>query len=87
MNEIAGELEMDESVVALAVDDLANAQLLETSEPLSVSRRSALRRVAGAAAVGVLLPVVTSIPAPLAAMANSGNAFGKSKSKSKSKSP
>ena len=67
VNEIAGELEVDESVVALAVDDLANAQLLESSEPLSVSRRSALRRVASAAAVGVLLPVVASIPAPLAA--------------------
>jgi hypothetical protein len=72
MNEIAGELDIDESVVALAVDYLANAQLLESSEPLSVSRRSALRRVATAAAVGVLLPVVTSIPAPLAAMARSG---------------
>ena len=86
MNEIAGELEMDESVVALAIDDLANAQLLETSEPLSVSRRSALRRVAGAAAVGVLLPVVTSIPAPLAAMAKSGNANGNSNGNSNGKS-
>ena len=71
VNEIACELELDESVVALAVDDLANARLLESSEPLSVSRRSALRRVASAAAIGVLLPVVTSIPAPLAAMAES----------------
>ncbi len=71
VHEIAGELQVDESVVALAVDDLANAQLLESSEPLSVSRRSALCRVASAAAVGVLLPVVTSIPAPLAAMARS----------------
>ena len=72
VSEIAGELDVDESVVALVIDDLANAQLLESSEPLSVSRRSALRRVASAAAVGVLLPVVTSIPAPLAAMALSG---------------
>ena len=72
VGEIAGGLDLDESVVALAIDDLANAQLLESSEPLSVSRRSALRRVASAAAVGVLLPVVTSIPAPLAAMARSG---------------
>ena len=71
VSKIAGELDVDESVVALAVDDLANAQLLESSEPVSVSRRSALRRVASAAAVGVLLPVVTSIPAPLAAMAHS----------------
>ncbi len=71
VSEIAGELQVDESVVALAVDDLANAQLLESSEPLSVSRRTALRRVASAAAVGVLLPVVTSISAPLAAQAQS----------------
>ncbi len=71
VNQIAGELELDESVVALAIDDLANAQLLGTSEPLSVSRRSALRRVASGVAAGVLLPVVTSIPAPLAAMARS----------------
>ena len=75
VDEIAGELELDESVVALAVDDLANAQLLESSEPLSVSRRSALRRVASAAAVGVLLPVVASIPAPLAAEAESDGAI------------
>ena len=75
VNEIAGELEVDESVVALAVDDLAKAQLLESSEPLSVSRRSALRRVASAAAVGVLLPVVASIPAPLAAEAESDGAI------------
>ena len=72
VSEIAGELDVDESVVALAVDDLASAQLLESGEPLSVSRRSALRRVASAAAVGVLLPLVTSISAPLAAMAKSG---------------
>ncbi len=70
-SEIACDLDMDESVVALSVGHLANAQLLESSEPLSLSRRSALRRVASAAAVGVLLPVVTSIPAPLAAMAQS----------------
>ena len=72
VSEIAGDLDVDESVVALAVDHLTNAQLLESSEPLSVSRRSALRTVATAAAIGVLLPVVTSIPAPLAAMAQSG---------------
>lgn len=73
VSDIAGELHVDESVVALAVDDLAKARLLESSEPLSISRRSALRRVASAAAVGVLLPAVSSIPAPLAAMARSGS--------------
>ena len=71
VSEIAGDLDVDESVVALAVDHLANAELLESSEPLPVSRRSALRRVASVAALGILLPAVTSIPAPLAAMARS----------------
>lgn len=82
VSEIAGDLDVDESVVALAVDHLANAQLLEPSEALSVSRRSALRRVVSAAAIGVLLPAVTSIPAPLAAMAQSGPGYkGKGKGK------
>lgn len=76
VSEIAADLEVDDNVVALAVDHLADAQLLESSEPLSVSRRSALRRFATAAAIGVLLPVVTSIPAPLAAMAQSGGGHG-----------
>ncbi len=75
-SEIACDLDIDESVVTLSVDHLAKAQLLESGEPLSVSRRTALARVASAAAVGVLLPVVTSIPAPLAAMAQS-NYHGK----------
>ena len=81
VSDIAGELHVDESVVALAVDDLANANLLESSESLSVSRRSALRRVASAAAIGVLLPVVTSIPAPFAAMAQSGELIKKTTKK------
>ena len=72
VSDIAGELHVDESVVALAVDDLANAQLLESGEPLAVSRRSALRRVASTAAVGVLLPAVTTIAAPFAVQAMSG---------------
>ena len=70
--EVADVLDLDESVVALSVDHLANAQLLESSEPLSVSRRNALRRIASAAAVGFLLPAVTSIAAPFAAQAQSG---------------
>ena len=69
IGEIASDLDVHESVVSLAVDDLQNAQLLESGEPLSVSRRKALRRVASAAAVGFLLPAVTSIAAPSAAMA------------------
>ena len=76
LSEIAVDLGVDESVVALAVDHLANAQLLESSEPLSVSRRSALRKIASAAAIGFLLPAVTSIAAPLAAHAQSSGTSG-----------
>ena len=75
-SEIASDLDIDEDVVNLAIDDLASAQLLESSEPLSVSRRSALRRVASAATIGFLLPVVTSIAAPSAAEAASGDSWG-----------
>jgi hypothetical protein len=76
---IASELGVDQSVVELAVDDLANARLLDEAEPLPVSRRTALRRVAVAAAVGFLLPAVTSIAAPLAAHAQSGGTDLKTK--------
>ena len=72
-SEIADGLDVDESVVTLSIDHLAEAQLLESSEPFSVSRRKALRKVASVAAVGFLLPAVTSIAAPLAAQAQSGN--------------
>jgi len=78
VGEIAGDLDLDENVVAMALDDLATAQLLDSNEPLPVSRRSALLSLASAAAVGVLLPVVTSIPAPLAAHAQSGKASSSS---------
>jgi len=73
--EIAVDLGVDESFVLLSVDHLASAHLLDTGEPLSVSRRAALRRVASAAAVGFLLPAVASIAAPFAAEAasNKGN--------------
>lgn len=69
---IASDLGVDASVVDLALDDLATARLLESRQPLSVSRRSALRRVAVAAAVGFVLPAVTSMAAPLPAQAQSG---------------
>jgi hypothetical protein len=81
---IASDLGFDQSVVDLAIDDLANARLLEEVEPLPVSRRTALRRVAAAAAVGFLLPAVSSIAAPLAAQAQSG---AKEKEKEKEKEP
>jgi hypothetical protein len=72
---VAAELGVDASVVDLAIDDLANAGLLETAEPLPVSRRSALRKAAVAAAVGFVLPAVTSMAAPLAAQASSGTSI------------
>ncbi len=75
-SEIAGDLDVDESVVTLSVDHLASAHLLESGEPLSVSRRKAVLKIASAAAVGFLLPAVTSIAAPFAAQAQSGNANG-----------
>ena len=71
-SEIADDLDVDESIVTLSIDHLAEAHLVESEEPFSVSRRQALRRVAIAAAAGFLLPVVTSIAAPTAAQAESG---------------
>ena len=81
--EIAAELDVDESVVALSVDDLASAHLLQSVEPLSISRRTALGRVASAAAIGFLLPAVTSIAAPFAAQAQSADDKDKDKDKDK----
>lgn len=75
--DIAAELEIDESVVELTVDTLAQADLLADGEALPVTRRQALGRVAAAAAVGLMLPAITSINAPLAAQAQSGGPVGK----------
>ena len=85
-SEIACDLGVDESVVTLSVDHLANARLLESDDPLSVSRRTALFRVASAAAAGILLPAVTSIAAPLAADAKSGSSSSDSGKPSSSSS-
>lgn len=71
--EIAAALDIDESIVSLSVDELARVQLLDAGESLSVSRRAALRRIATAAAVGFVLPAITSIVAPTPAQAESGN--------------
>ena len=70
--DIANALDLDESIVELAIDDLATANLLEQAQSLSLSRRGALRKLAHVAAIGVLLPAITSIPAPLAAESRSG---------------
>lgn len=70
--DIANALGLEESVVELAIDDLAIANLLEEAQSLSLSRRAALRKLANVAAVGALLGTITSIPAPLAAQSRSG---------------
>lgn len=73
VEQIAEALEVDVSVIELAVDELTESQLLETGEPLSVSRRAAVRRAAAAAGIGLLLPALTSIAAPTPAAAMSGD--------------
>ena len=69
--EIAESMGCDLSVVQLALRQLEDAHLLKNSQPQPVSRRSALRKVAAVAAIGVALPVISSIPAPTAAHAQS----------------
>jgi hypothetical protein len=62
---------VDESVVLLALDQLADAQLLvEPEVPVDrPSRRAAIRRIGIAAAIA--LPLITSIVAPTPAQARS----------------
>ena len=69
---IASDLGYDSNVVIMAIDYLQSAHLLEGKDPSLVSRRSAVRKVARLAAAGVVLPVVSSIAAPMPAMAMSG---------------
>lgn len=71
VEQITDEMECDQSVVLLALDHLKQAHLLTGEDSGTVSRRAALRKVASIAAAGMVLPVVASIPAPLAAMAQS----------------
>ena len=80
--EIASGLRCDMSVVTMAIDYLQEAKLLEAEAPSFVSRRSAVRKVAGLAAAGLLLPVVSSIAAPTPAMAQSGVCLGLDDSRS-----
>ncbi len=72
VEQITDEMECDHSVVMLALDHLKQAHLLTSEDSGTVSRRAALRKVASIAAAGMVLPVVASIPAPLAATAQSG---------------
>jgi len=62
---------MDEPVILLALDQLAEAHLLVEPQAweVSVSRRAAIRRIGIAAAV--VLPLVTSVVAPTPAQASS----------------
>jgi hypothetical protein len=71
VTQLAADLSVDESIVSLSVDQLASVDLLETGEALSITRRDALRRAASVAAIGLLIPAVTSIAAPMAAQAQS----------------
>jgi len=64
----------DEDVVWMALDRLSRANLLEgkVERPgKAVSRRELLRRMSVAGAAAVMLPMVTSLVAPTAAMAAS----------------
>ncbi len=73
VQDIAAQIQCDESIVRLALDRLKNAHLLEhpVSVAAGVSRRSVVRKIAAVAAAGVLLPVISSIAAPTPAMASS----------------
>jgi hypothetical protein len=73
--DIAAALSIDESIVSLSVDELARVRLLDACESLSLSRRAAVRRIAAAAAIGFVLPAITSIVAPTPAQAESGHDF------------
>jgi len=64
-------IEPDESLVELALEELAGANLLEPP-PNGVTRRDAVRRLSFAGAAAVALPAVLSIIAPTPAMAASG---------------
>jgi len=76
-------LPADEEVVLLALDRLGRSHLLQErvtskEEAVRVSRRAVARKVAMAAGMTVLLPVVTSIVAPTPAAAATCLATGQS---------
>jgi hypothetical protein len=71
----------DEDLVRVALEDLRTAHLLVgsiqwTAEQASISRREVIRRAGLAGALAVLIPVVTSMPAPAAANHSSGDPRG-----------
>jgi hypothetical protein len=61
---------LDPAAVELALDNLAELDLISGHQRTGISRRTALRRITvGAAGLAVALPVIRSITAPTAAMA------------------
>ena len=68
--DLAALIGAEKGVVELALGQLRSAQLLVGEAP-AVSRRRALRRVAAAAAAGMVLPMVSSIAAPVPQVAES----------------
>jgi hypothetical protein len=75
--EIAAQTGLDLAAVELALDNLADIELISGHQRTGISRRTALRRITvGAAGLAVALPVIRSITAPTAAMAGSGGKTG-----------
>jgi hypothetical protein len=71
--EIAAHAGLDPAAVELALDNLADIELISGHQRTGISRRTALRRITvGAAGLAVALPVIRSITAPTAALAVSG---------------
>jgi hypothetical protein len=68
--DIAARTAVDLPAVELALDNLADIELIDGHQRTGISRRAALRRITvGAAGLAVALPVIRSITAPTAAMA------------------
>jgi hypothetical protein len=68
--EIAAHTGLDPAAVELALDNLADIDLISGHQRTGISRRTALRRITvGAAGLAVALPIIRSLTAPTAAMA------------------
>ena len=64
---------LDLTAVELALDSLAEVELITGHQRTGISRRTVLRRATvGAAGIAIALPVIRSITAPSAAMAATG---------------
>jgi len=77
IDEIATETGLDLAAAQLALDSLAEIELISGHERTGISRRTALHRISvGAAGLAIALPVIRSITAPTAAMAYCTGAGG-----------